>query len=189
MKKHAFFLFLFAAFSASSTSCSSNNNPTGNSGIDIDSNVFFTINFNGRTLTTNGLISDQNSSFFNQYCSALVASQGSSTSSIVFNVRGSALNGLYQNSSQLNFLGSIFINNTTTLGTYNLTGNASYIFDLTSSTNSLYYLATPQTNPEGGSYVTITDIDQVYIAGILNFELINGSNKIPASGSFRLYKQ
>ena len=77
----------------------SNPTPPNNNGVSIDPNVFFKITFNGRTLTTNGLISADNnlSLFYNGFSRVSVTSSGTNESFLSLFVQGSILNTYLNN--------------------------------------------------------------------------------------------
>jgi hypothetical protein len=163
---------------------SSNPSTANNNGVSIDPNVFFKITFNGRTITTNGLIStDINTAIiYNGFSRVSVTSTGTNESFLSLFVQGSILN-TYLNNVPNKVDAQITIKkNGTSLGTYDIPNDnrLGAIYDL--STNRTTYLI----NNDGS--VTITSIDQKYVTGTFSLLLEDGSNLIPATGSFRLHK-
>jgi hypothetical protein len=181
------------------SSCSSNNtaggqvNPNANS-YSVDPNVYFRITFNGQTKTTFGLNSNGNTSaLLNTYCGAYVSSVGSTYSDILFSVKGGAINdllrqaGTTQNLSQIDVIDIHFSRDGTPIGAYNNLDGGEFFNDISGSVETSYFLAYSLNNTYGNS-ITVTSIDQNYITGTLSFQLQDGSNLIPATGSFRLHK-
>jgi hypothetical protein len=166
-------------------SCSGNTNPVNNNNYVIDPNVFFTLTFNGRTLTTNGLTSNNLSiiPLLKNQTSARALSFGTTETQLTIIAAGSNVNTLMNNTAQQINCNIQVTKQGISLGTYNgipTNNNSGFITDLT--INSTIY------NVNINSSVTVTSIDQNYVTGNISLLLEDGTNLIPASGSFRLHK-
>jgi len=185
MKK--LFYLAFVSISLIFFGCTPNNpTNTSNSPYTIDPNAFFTVNFNGTTLTSHSLL-------FNSYPYYLWGSpiittfnQGNEVMSLVkFDVLGSSTNSMLSAYNQNHQVQQCDASITLTkqgnaTGLYNAdtffhstitdiaAGNKKYDID---STNALF---------------TISSVGPDYIIGSFTCNLIDGSTRIPAIGSFRI---
>jgi len=59
-------------------------------------------------------------------------------------------------------------------------GGGQNLTDISGAVETIYFL--------DSSSITVTSIDQNYVTGTFSFQLQDGNNLIPATGSFRLHK-
>ena len=152
--------------------------PNPSDGLSTDKRVFFTITFNGKTLTQYGTKStdiDENN-FDKSDVSAEITRDVNANESNIFIAAGghNGYNGGLNNST-LN--ASIRINKVgESLGIYtNFVGECSIVVDTT-----VYNI------DKADCTVTITNIDLAYVTGTFGFNLINDNKLLPATGSFKL---
>lgn len=194
--KVAFFhsLFLLTIFLSA---CS---NPVNPNALAIDPNIFFTINFNGQTMTQNGLTGSESSSNLNiQFAYVQINTNnnnGSVSSNLLIEVEGSSLNNardLFNTEYHANIpvqkcnATILLTKQGNALGNYQIVDYgipANYSSNITDITigNKKYDI-----DPANSAFI-VTSVDVSIVAGNFTCTLIDGANRIPASGSFRLYK-
>lgn len=187
------FTFLFEVLIISG--CSSNNSAGGqvnpNTDIVVINNpqVFITLNYKGRTITTNGLFSSNNDTTINNilkiYSYAKVDVGNDGNGNIKYNIIINVMKSVYPNVTQQFDLiagGDIISNNP--IGSYSVSSDMFKDYTLLIPTQFGMY--------DGGpGEINITSIDQNYISGTFSFNEnidTDGVSTFPANGSFRLYR-
>ena len=193
----SFLFFVIFAFNSCSqgSSYGGQANPIPNNGIIVDSSVFFKVTFSGKTLCVYPIYKDGNqidltsaicqvttyTNNNNQTESKLWLDYGPNSESILrdyynFNIPWKTCQIIIQTHK----LGD-------NLGSYNINAFG-YIYDFSIGGNTYkeYKIEAPIFGGANSSYFTITSIDSRFVTGIFTCILIDGTNRIPASGSFRL---
>jgi hypothetical protein len=158
----------------------------------IDPNVFFTVNIIGTSLTTNGII-PVGLIPYNGHIYGKVSTRndfnGEFISDFLLQTRGTSLNQLINTSSYTLYSNLPYQKTDATISSEK-SGDALGIFSITYGTisdlrigNKIYDI-----DYTSGSTLTLTEIGEKYITGQFQCLLIEGSNLIPANGSFRVYK-
>lgn len=161
-------------------SCENDNSDSD--GLSTDESVFFTITFNGKTLTQNGSKSTDpiHNNVIKSYVSAEITTDVNANESNIYIVaigHGGYKGGLNNH----NFTANIRINKVgDSLGIYNnLVGECSIVDS--ADPHSVYNI--DKTN----CTITITKIDS-YVTGTFIFNLIIDNKLVAATGSFKLNK-
>jgi hypothetical protein len=202
--KQLFYIIIALSVLSFIHSCTGNNNPGGGSsptpsnGIVVDSTIFFKVTFLGKTLCVypiyrNGIPIDEGISSrsctiatytnsLSQTESILKLSDGPNNESLLlnyynFNMPWKTCAFYIQTQKLGNILGSYGMNTSGYISDFSIGGNTQKIYGIEAFTVSGYV---------NTSNFTITSINGSYVTGFFTCILIDGPNRIPASGSFRL---
>lgn len=188
----------FVAISFTVISCSKNNS-TSVPSFKEDPNNYFIATFNSKTLKSsgflfniNGVLDDGSASFASLNCILSTSNTFNGVETIgILSVAGSAMNLAFGEQYKIpiqqldvsllierigNSVGSYKITDYNLAGTY-----TSSITDLTVGRKKYDFDPTTTT-------VNITSVDALYIQGNYSGKLIDGTSKIPVSGTFKLRK-
>ena len=189
-------LLVVAFLTTSLISCNKSANNTNSTNSTVDPNNYFTATFSGKTLKTNGLILNiggvQNYGVSFGVMGASIQTTNNSggvSTSLLLSVLGSTMNSAW--STQYQFPtqscdASIWLTKTgNALGNYTLDPvfiglGVLTITDLTVG-NKKYEI-------DPSTVFTVTLADATYVQGIYSGSMVDGSTKIPVTGTFKLRK-
>ena len=166
---------------------STNNTTTNPYSSKEDPNSYFTATFLGKTLKTSGIIIYDPNVACPILMGKIVTQNGSTStySTLTMQPRGSEINTLFFN-PPYNFpfqsLDAFIFSekNGNALGNYKITNSSSS--EITDLFNSKQY------NFDTSTIFTVTSIDVTYLQGTYTGKLIDGTTKIPVTGTFKLKK-
>ncbi len=170
-------------FSLSLVIFSCKNDDTDTDGISTDESVFFTITFNGKTLTQYGSKSTETvfNTHLKSYVSAKITTDANANESKVF-ITAIGSGGYKGSLNNQTITANIAVNKVgDSLGIYN---NLAGVGSINASTDGL----SPYNIDKANCTITITNIDSQYVTGNFGFNLIIDNKLVPATGSFKLNK-
>ncbi|WP_295655288.1 hypothetical protein [uncultured Mucilaginibacter sp.] len=156
-------------------------------GAEVDNTIYFTITFNSKTITTYG-VKFSNSAFASTVKSFLVGFSSTTTNSsnviqttlYIPTIQSTVWSVYGISPGQVN--ANIFLIKTgNAIGNYQLDAMGGTITDQTVG-NKVYQISTTGLN------FTVTTVDSNNIVGSFSCLLIDGTNSIPATGSFKIWK-
>ena len=187
--RFGYFIFLLQ-WSFIFNACTKTSVPSTGVMYSVDNNIYFTATFSGKTIKTNGIKYQVNNItatyLFNMlsYISSYNNYSGGVTSNLWIDVEGSTLNLSNALQSQYNIPvqqcnASIYLTRTgNAVGIYQTQYSYCTLTDLTAGNK--------QYNIDASSIFTVTNADATYVQGTYSGNLIDGSTKIPVTGTFKL---
>jgi hypothetical protein len=187
----SFLFFVIFAFNSCSqgSSYGGQANPIPNNGIVVDSSVFFKVTFSGKTISVNQVYKDGNLLNYDAFVSMVSTNSntGQTLTNLSIGVDGNSANG-YHNTIYPNIPWQACAANLFTQRLGDVIGVYDYcigtITDLSIGVGRKEYQIERDVNPST-FHLELTSIDARFIIGNFTCFLIDGSNRIPASGSFR----
>ena len=166
-------------FSCTKTSDSSTIN---NSTFSLDPDIYFKVTFNGKTLSSNGVLVNGNPTDLNLALISTTTNNGILSTSLFLISDGSSFNNVAH------------IYNLTPLQTCNAeihlqkNGNSIGLYTVIFGSITDITVGNKRYDIDIGSAFTVTVADVKYVKGTFVCNLIDGTTKIPATGSFSLKK-